>query len=63
MASRSPAEFLGLGRELGRIAPGYRADLVLLDAELHVSETWINGLDSSEEAEPAVAGRESGGRA
>ena len=63
MASRSPAEFLGLGRELGRIAPGYRADLVLLDAELNVSETWINGLDSSEEAEALPAGRESGGRA
>ena len=31
MASRYPAEFLGLGGELGRIAPGYRADLVLLD--------------------------------
>ncbi len=65
MASRSPAEFLGLGRELGRIAPGYRADLVLLDAELNVSETWINGLDSSEEVETIslAAGRESGGRA
>ena len=47
MASRSPAEFLGLGRELGRIAPGYRADLVLLDEALFVTETWINGLDSS----------------
>ena len=67
MASRSPAEFLGLGRELGRIAPGYRADLVLLDADLFVSETWINGLDSSVDADAASgafpAGRESGGRA
>ena len=27
----SPAEFLGLGAELGRIAPGYRANLVLAD--------------------------------
>jgi N-acetylglucosamine-6-phosphate deacetylase len=31
MASRVPAEFLRLGYELGRIRPGYRANLVLLD--------------------------------
>ena len=31
MASQYPAEFLGLGGELGRIAPGYRANLVLAD--------------------------------
>ena len=43
MASRAPAEFLGLGHELGRIAPGYRASLVLLDDALRVTETWIDG--------------------
>lgn len=43
MAAQYPAEFLGLGDELGRIAPGYRADLVLLDAEMHVRGTWIGG--------------------
>jgi N-acetylglucosamine-6-phosphate deacetylase len=43
MASRYPAEFLGLGAEMGRIAPGLRADLVLLDDELKVLETWIGG--------------------
>ncbi len=47
MASRNPAEFLGLGRELGRIAPGYRADLVLLDEALAVRETWIGGAPST----------------
>ncbi len=31
-ATVSPAEFFGLERELGSIRPGYRADLVLLDA-------------------------------
>ena len=44
MASRYPAEFLGLGHELGRIAAGYRAHLVLVDDALEVQETWIDGL-------------------
>ncbi len=44
MASRAPAEFLGLGDELGRIAPGYRASLVLLDDALRVTGTWIDGI-------------------
>ena len=47
MASRAPAEFLRLGDELGRIAPGYRASLVLLDDDLRAVETWIDGFASS----------------
>jgi N-acetylglucosamine-6-phosphate deacetylase len=43
MASRNPAEFLGLGGELGRIASGYRANLVLVDERVEVKETWIDG--------------------
>jgi N-acetylglucosamine-6-phosphate deacetylase len=43
MASRYPAEFLGLGGELGRIAPGYRANLVLVDDDVDVKATWIDG--------------------
>jgi N-acetylglucosamine-6-phosphate deacetylase len=46
MASEYPAEFLGLGNELGRIAPGYRANLVLMDDELRVQKTWIEGVAS-----------------
>lgn len=45
MAAQYPAEFLGLGGELGRIAPGYRADLVLLDADVHVQRSWISGIE------------------
>ncbi len=44
MASRVPAAFLRLEGELGRIAPGYRASLVLLDDRLRVQETWIDGV-------------------
>ncbi|MBD9434590.1 N-acetylglucosamine-6-phosphate deacetylase [Pseudoxanthomonas sp. PXM03] len=43
MASTYPAEFLGLGATHGRIAPGYQADLVALDARLQVVGTWIGG--------------------
>lgn len=43
MASRTPATFLGLERELGSIAPAYRADLVAFNARFEVIETWIGG--------------------
>ncbi|MGH8189395.1 MAG: amidohydrolase family protein, partial [Steroidobacteraceae bacterium] len=43
MASEYPAQFLGLERELGRIAPGHRANLVLVDRDVRVIETWIDG--------------------
>jgi N-acetylglucosamine-6-phosphate deacetylase len=43
MASANPAEFLGLDGDLGRIAPGLRANLVLADDQLAVRETWIDG--------------------
>jgi N-acetylglucosamine-6-phosphate deacetylase len=43
MASTYPAEWLGLEQTHGRIAPGQRADFVVLDDTLHVRETWIGG--------------------
>lgn len=46
MASLAPAQFLRLDNELGRIAAGYRANLVLLDDDLSVRDTWIDGLSS-----------------
>jgi len=46
MASRYPAEFLGLAHEIGRIRAGFRANLVLADEELNVLETWIDGQPS-----------------
>jgi N-acetylglucosamine-6-phosphate deacetylase len=43
MASAYPAAFLRLDGELGRIAPGQRANLALLDRGMHVTRTWIDG--------------------
>ena len=42
-ATEVPARLLGLDGERGRIAPGLRADLVLLDADLQVRLTVIGG--------------------
>lgn len=44
MASLYPAEFLGLDDQRGRIAAGFLADLVRLDDDLQVKDTWIAGL-------------------
>jgi N-acetylglucosamine-6-phosphate deacetylase len=44
MASRTPAEFLGIADTHGRIAPGYRADLVQLSNACNVQATWIGGV-------------------
>ena len=45
MAAQYPAEFLGIGGERGRIAAVYRADLVLLDGEVRVRQSWIGGME------------------
>jgi N-acetylglucosamine-6-phosphate deacetylase len=43
-ASAHPADMLGLGDTLGKLAPGFRADMVALDgATLDVLETWVAG--------------------
>ena len=47
MASLYPATFLGLQGSLGRIGPGYRADLVHFDEEFRVNHTWVAGRPRS----------------
>lgn len=43
MATATPARFLGLEKELGRIAPGFRADLVAFDPGLAITRMWLAG--------------------
>jgi N-acetylglucosamine-6-phosphate deacetylase len=43
MAALYPASFLGVADQLGRTAPGYRADLALLRPDLTVLATWVAG--------------------
>ncbi len=43
MASQYPAEAIGLGDQIGRIAPGYRANFVIADHDLNIVDTWIDG--------------------
>ena len=44
MASESPARAIGLAGLHGTIAAGARADLVLMDSDRLVVETWIGGV-------------------
>ena len=44
MGSTYPARFIGLGDVLGRLAPGFRADIVAFDpASFDIVETWVAG--------------------
>lgn len=47
MASLYPAEILKMGDTLGRIAPGYRADMVHFDRDFTVHNTWLAGRRES----------------
>ena len=44
MASVYPARALGLDRQLGRIAAGYKASFVAVEAKRHVTRVWVDGV-------------------
>jgi N-acetylglucosamine-6-phosphate deacetylase len=47
-ASANPARVLGLSDRLGAIAPGLRADLVVLDDDLNVVQVFVEGVPESD---------------
>jgi N-acetylglucosamine-6-phosphate deacetylase len=47
MASAVPAAFLRMGGERGTIAPGFAADLLLVDDALEVKRSWIGGIEAA----------------
>jgi N-acetylglucosamine-6-phosphate deacetylase len=56
LATESPARFLGVADRLGRLAPGYRADMIAIDPDaIRVLATWVAGLQCAKmEATPAA---------
>src|SRR5947209_6648698 len=46
LATEAPARFLGIADRLGRLAPGYRGDMVALDPDaIRVLATWVAGKE------------------
>ena len=45
MAALYPAQFMKLDKHVGRIAAGYRADLVHFTADYRVTHTWVAGAE------------------
>jgi N-acetylglucosamine-6-phosphate deacetylase len=50
MASRYPAEYLGIANYLGSLKPGYKADLVHFDSKFNVHNVWVSGKQIKEES-------------
>ena len=45
MATCRPADFLGLGQQLGKIEVGYRADLLVLNDDLELNRVFLAGQE------------------
>lgn len=43
MASLYPSKLIGLSAEIGQIAPGCQANLLLLDGDLNLKDVWFKG--------------------
>ena len=50
MASRYPAEYLGVANYLGLLKSGYRADLTHFDLDFQVQNVWVAGKQLKQEA-------------
>jgi len=52
MATLTPARLLGVDSRIGRLAPGFEANLVHFTDALDVAGVWMNGRAVSEDGEP-----------
>lgn len=52
MASANPASLIGRKHDLGRIAQGFLASFVHLSDDLHVQNTWVEGVSGNAELTP-----------
>jgi N-acetylglucosamine-6-phosphate deacetylase len=52
MATLTPARLLGVDDRIGRLAPGYQADLVHLTDALDVAGVWAKGRPLDEAGAP-----------
>jgi N-acetylglucosamine-6-phosphate deacetylase len=54
LASTEPARFLGVDAQLGRLAQGYRANMVAIEpVEVRVFGTWLAGTWQASELPPS----------
>ena len=54
MASLNPAKLLGLDHEIGSLAPGKKANLILIDDMVHVKKVWLEGDLAAENGEVVI---------
>ena len=52
MATIYPARYLGVEDQLGLLEPGHRANLAIMDAEVHVREVMIGGTSEAVASKP-----------
>jgi len=43
LATKNPADYLGLGSKYGKIKANYRASMLLLDKDKNIQSSWIDG--------------------
>jgi N-acetylglucosamine-6-phosphate deacetylase len=53
MASLTPAEIVGVADEIGSLARGKRADIVVIDGKVNVLGVYLSGISSA--VRPAIA--------
>jgi N-acetylglucosamine-6-phosphate deacetylase len=56
MASLTPAERVGMGREIGSLERGKRADVIVLDRDLRLQRVFIDGAEFALSPSEALRG-------